>query len=128
MGRELATAVIASVPLLAALVLERALGAALDDFLAWEWAPLVLLVVVVLVALGWVRVRRALFRTATAEEYQVALDKTIDRIYVLPPANRPSRGISTEGMVLDHAPENFRRDEYVKLGLPEPRPHRSQRR
>lgn len=126
-ARDLGAAISAALPILLTVFLERLVGGMLSDFLAWSLSPLVLLLGSVGAVWLYLAVGRKWFG-ASAQEYQTALDKMIDRIFILPPADRPPEGISTEGAVLDHAPPNFRRDEYLKLGLPEPKPHKSQRR
>jgi hypothetical protein len=67
-------------------------------------------------------------RGPSRTDYQAALDKVINYIYVLPPSSQPAKGISTEGVVQEHADPAFRRNWYLKLGLPEPKPHRSRYR
>lgn len=139
--RDIGTAVAAAIPILASIAAERIVGQPMDDFLKWPWSSLILLVVSILAAgiylrfgREWLGPTRADLELARArmererDDFQDALDKMIDTVYVLPTAARPSEGISTEVVVRDHADPIFRRDEYLQLGLPEPKPHKSQRR
>lgn len=125
--RDIGTAISATLPAILSLVLEKVVGPPMEGLLAQPWAGVVLLIAGLLAAMAWLRYSRRWFG-ATAGEYQEALDRIIDRIYILPPAERPPEGISTEGVVMEHAPEGFRNEQYRKLGLPQPKPHKSQYR
>jgi len=122
-SRDLGGAITGAVPALASIALGKLVGPPMDALIASPWAPLLLLLLGLLLAAVYYR-----FQGVSRSDYQTALDKVIDHVYVLPPASRPPKGISTEGIVQEHAPHNFRRDWYLKLGLPEPTPHRSQYR
>jgi hypothetical protein len=139
--RDIGTAVAAALPILASIAAERIVGKPMDDFLKWPWSSLVLLVLAIVAAGIYLRFGRKRLGPTRADleqaravmqgerdDFQEALDKMIDTIYVLPIADRPPEGISTGGIVRDHSDPIFRRDEYLKLGLPEPKPHKSQRR
>ena len=86
--RDIGTALAAALPILAAIVVERIVGPPMDEFLRWPWAPLVLLGLSLAIAAIYLRVSGRVFGP-TAVEYQEALDKVLDYIYVLPPAPKP---------------------------------------
>jgi hypothetical protein len=115
--------VVGAIPLAAGMVAEGIIGKPMDAVINSPWGPAILLIVGIPVA--WLYYR---LRGPSREDYQKALDKMIDTTYVLPHAAKPQEGISTEGVVQEHAPHNFRRDWYLKLGLPEPKRHMSKYR
>ena len=99
----------------------------MDEFLRWEWASAVVVVVGLASWLIWMFGLRRLLGP-TRQDFQGALDKMIDYHYIEDESGEPKPGLSGEGTIREHAPPAERDRWYAKLGLSKPKPHRSQYR